>query len=274
MLGTGRRVFAAFLAALGLAVLASACAGKQDEDSLLSYTQRAEKHFQAAMDEFDDEDCSDAEPLFQSFIKEFRFYERYAKLAELRLADCQYIQDKFAEAAVSYDQFVKTYPSHPDAHYAAFRKGLCYYRMIPGDWIITPPPHERDQTATRDARSAMATFLQTYPESPWRGWARNILDEVEDALVRHEMYVAEFYLSRDDRRAAAVRLEGVLASFPRSRLVPDAMFMQAVTYLEMGDPYKARLVFESIEKHFPDHHQSLRARDYLRHLDEMGRAAN
>ncbi|MDD5309585.1 MAG: outer membrane protein assembly factor BamD [Deltaproteobacteria bacterium] len=274
MLGTGRRVLATILAAFGFAGVVSACAETQDEDSLLSYTQRAEKHFQAAMDEFDDEDCSDAEPLFQDFIKEFRFYERYAKLAELRLADCQYIEDKFAEAAVSYEQFVKTYPTHPDAHYAAFRRGLCYYRMIPSDWIITPPPHERDQTYTRDARTAMASFLQTYPESPWRAWARVILSEVEDALVRHEMYVAEFYLSRDDRRAAAVRLEGVLASFPGSRLVPDAMFMQAVTYLEMGEPYKARLVFESIRKHFPDHHQSLRALDYLRHLDEMRRAAN
>lgn len=254
-----------------LSVLLMSCGGSQDSDSLLDYTRTAELEFQEAMDEFDDEDCTSADEKFQDVRRKFP-YSRYAVLSELRIADCQFIQGNHAEAAIAYQQFVRAHPTHEEAHYAAFKRGLSYYEMIPGDWIVTPPPHERDQAATRDARGAFSQFLKNYPGSPWRERASKLLSEVVDALVRHEMYVAEFYLSRDDRRAAAVRLEKVRVSFPESSLVPDAMFLQAITYLEMNDIVQARRVFDEIITHFPDHHQSHRARDYLDHLDRKTRS--
>ncbi len=241
------------------------CTKNQDADSLLDYTQTAERQFQEAMDEFDDEDCTSADKLFQDVRRKFP-YSRFAVLSELRLADCQFIQGNHSEASVLYQHFVKAHPTHEDAHYAAYRRGLSFYEMIPGDWVITPPPHERDQAATRDARSAFSHFLKNYPRSPWIERADEFLQEIVDALVRHEIYVAEFYLSRDDRNAAAVRLEGVRKNFPESTLVPDAMFMQAITFLKMNDRKEAERVFNEIMTHFPDHHQSLRARDYLQHL--------
>lgn len=251
---------------LAASPLLASCGSKQDQDSLLDYTQSAERQYQEAMDEFDDEDCATADKLFQDVRKKFPF-SRFAVLAEIRLADCEFIEGNHSEAAVSYQQFYKAHPTHEEAHYAAFRRGMCYLELIPGDYIITPPPHERDQAATRDARAAFTYFLNTYPRSPLRERAEEHLSEVVDALVRHEMYVAEFYLSRDDRRAAAVRLEGIRASFPESSLVPDAMFLQAITLLEMNQTDEARRVFGEIIAHYPDHHQSLRAKDYLLHLD-------
>ena len=193
-------------------------------------------------------------------------YSRFAVLSELRLADCQFMMDNAAQAAVMYKQFVKTHPTHDEAHYASFRRGLCYYEMIPGDWIITPPPHERDQTATRDARAAFSMFLNAYQNSPWREKAIKYLAEVVDALVRHEIYVAKFYLHRDDRRAAVVRLEGVPSNFPTSSLVPDAMFLQALTFLEMNEIDNAEKTFNEIISQFPNHYQSPRAKDYLQFL--------
>ena len=138
--------------------------------------------------------------------------------------------------------------------------------VIPGDWIVTPPPHEKDQSATREARWAFAEFLKTYPESTWREPATKYLREVENALVRHEIYVARFYLHRDDRRAAVVRLAGIRFDYPESALVPDAMFLQALTYLEMNRRDKAVETFNEIIAHYPNHYQTLRARDYLKHL--------
>jgi outer membrane protein assembly factor BamD len=248
-------------------VLGTSCGGAQNDNSLLNYSETAERQFQEAMDEFDDEDCVTADELFQEIRRKFP-YSRFAVLAELRLADCQFIQGNHAEAAVSYQQFVKVHPTHEDAGYAAYRRGLCYGEMIPGDYIVTPPPHERDQAATRDARSALSKFITNYPKSPWRDQAIKLHSEMEDALVRHEIYVADFYLSRDDRRAAVVRLEGVRINFPDSLLVPDAMFMQALTFLEMDNLEEARRVFNDLVEHFPQHYQGLRAKDYLLHLDQ------
>jgi outer membrane protein assembly factor BamD len=243
----------------------TSCGGAQDGDTLDEYSQNAERQFQKAMDDFDDEDCGAADPLFDEVKKQFP-YSRFAALSELRLADCQFIQDNYVNAAIMYRQFVKTHPTHEDAHYASYRRGLCYYEMIPLDWIVTPPPHERDQTATRDARSAFSIFLNAYPDSPWQDQAVKMINIVEDELVRHEIYVAKFYLRRDDRRAAVVRLEGIQSHFPTSALVPDAMFLQAITFLELNEIENAENTFNSIITHFPNHYQSPRAKDYLHYL--------
>lgn len=251
---------------LGLGV--SACNKNNDTRGLIGYSESAERWFQRAMDEFNDEDCVSAEPLFESVRRKFP-YSRYSTLSELRIADCQFIQGNHAEAAVSYGEFVKAHPTHEEAHYSAFRRSLCYYEMIPGDWVVTPPPHERDQAATRDARDAFRQFLVDYPKSEHHKRAGELLQDVEDALVRHEMYVANFYITRDDKRAAVVRLEGIREQFPKSSLVPDAMFLQALTFVELNDYGEAKRIFGDIINYFPKHYQCLRAKDYLRHLQSV-----
>jgi outer membrane protein assembly factor BamD len=249
----------------------TSCIGKasKSKGSVLDYTRSAELQYMEALDEYEDRDCVSAEPHFQDVRRNFP-YSRYAVLAELRLADCQFVQGNHAEAAVMYEQFVKAHPTHEDAHYAAYRRGLCYYEMIPTDWLIMPPSYERDQASTRDARMAFTHFLSTYKDSPWRKEAEELLSNVVDALVRHEIYVAEFYLNRADRRAAAVRLENVRENFKESPLVPDAMFLQAITYLEMKKTKEAIQVFSEIVNFYPEHHQSLRAKAYLKHLAAKG----
>jgi outer membrane protein assembly factor BamD len=261
-------VFAVCLVAASGAIW-TACAAKQGGKGALDYSRSAKELYESAMEEFDDEDCVEAEKLFEDVRRQYP-YSKYAVDSELRIADCKFVKGNNAEAAVAYQQFVKAHPTHVDADYAAFRRGMAYVEMIPGDWFIMPPSYERDQSATRDARQAFSTFLKTYPESRFRERASEELIAVVDALVRHEMYVAEFYLKRDLRKAASVRLEGIWVSFPESTLVPDAMFMQATTFLEMGEKEEARRIFGEIVRRYPEHYQMKRAKDYLRHLEMRG----
>jgi outer membrane protein assembly factor BamD len=256
--------FVAALAALG-----TACAAKQGKKGVLDYSRSAKDLFDNAMEQFDDEDCTEAEKLFEDVRRQFP-YSKYAVEAELKIADCKFSDGADAEAAVAYQQFVKAHPTHEAADYAAFKRGMAFVEQIPGDFFIMPPSYERDQSATRDAREAFASFLRTYPDSRFRERASEELVQVVDALVRHEMYVARFYLSRDLRKAASVRLEGIWVSFPESTLVPDAMFLQATTFLEMGEPGEARRIFMEIARHYPEHYQTKRAKDYLRHLEVRG----
>lgn len=265
--------------------LSAGCAAKQGKGGLLDYSRSAKELYETAMVEFDDEDCVEAEKLFEDVRRQFP-YSKYAADSELRLADCKLSQGSNAEAAVAYQQFVKAHPTHVDADYASYRRGVAFYEQIPGDWLIMPPPHERDQSATRDARAAFASFLKTYPRiedagdehararNDLRERAEDYLVEVVDALVRHEMYVAQFYLKRDLRKAAAVRLEGIWVSFPESSLVPDAMFLQAKTFLEMGEEREARRIFGEIARQYPGHYQTKRATDYLRHLEAKAGGAD
>jgi len=114
-------------------------------------------------------------------------------------------------------------------------------------------------------------FIKKYPKSPWIERAIKLNREVEDALVDHEIYVARFYLRHDDRRAATVRLDGIQNNYPKSTRVPDALFLRAITFLEMDQVDDARKVFKEIVDNYPEHYQSPRAKDYLKYLDQRGK---
>jgi outer membrane protein assembly factor BamD len=273
MIPVNKKEFVIFLALILLGGIVLGCDKNAKSDSVLDYTRTAKLLFQEAMDEFEDDNCIPAEALFEQIKRKFP-YSGYATVSELRIADCKFIQDAHAEAAELYRQFTKAHPTHEEAHYASYRRGLAYYKMIPGDWVITPPPHERDQSATRDARFAFMYFIKKYPKSPWLERAVKLNREVEDALVDHEIYVADFYLRHDDRRAATVRLDGIQDTYPESTRVPDALFLRAITFLEMDQIDDARTVLAEIVAQYPEHYQSPRAKDYLKYLDQKGKPEN
>ncbi len=239
---------------------------KAPQDTLLDYSQSAEILYQDAMDDYDDRDCISAQPKFEDVKKKFP-YSRYAVDAELRVADCQFMQENFAEAAVSFEQFISLHPTHEQADYAAYRRCESFVEQIPSDVFIMPSPYQRDQSATRDARTALSNFMTRWPKSKWQPKADALLKRVVDALVQHEMYVAEFYLDADDRNAAAVRLEKIRENFAESAMVPDAMFLQAVTYLKLDRKQDAERVFQEIVTYYPNHYDGKRAAEYLKVLN-------
>ena len=249
------------------AVYVASCAGTQRDVSYLDYSEAARIKYEDAVRRFDRERWTEAQNMFNDVKAEYP-YSKYAPLAELRIADCAFELGSHAEAAVGYQHFLKLYPTHPEAAYAAFRKGEAYYAQIPSDWFLTPPSWEKDQTATRDARAALGHFLKVFSDSKYVPKAKEMYEEVEAALIRHEMYVASFYLKRDKKKAAAVRLESVERQFPNSPVIPDAMFLKAITFLEMGKEKEAIKTFQQIITMFEKDAQADRARLYLKALAE------
>ncbi|MBN2804139.1 MAG: outer membrane protein assembly factor BamD [Deltaproteobacteria bacterium] len=242
---------------------ASCSSSKKRASSQLDYSKSAMILYEEGVYAFEKERWGEAEKIFMDVGRLYP-YSKFAPISELRVADCHFNLGSHPEAAVEYQHFLKTYPTHELAHYAAFKKAESYYEQIPSQWFLTPPTYEKDQTATRDARSAFASFIKRYPDSEYVKEAKELYTEVEDALVQHEMYVASFYLKREKRKAAAVRLESIGKQFPGSDLVPDAMFLQAITLLEMGKKEDALMLFGYIKTLYPGHPQAMRAKKYLR----------
>lgn len=238
------------------------CAATPKTLSSLDYSQAAHATYEDALRTFERERWTEAQSAFAQVKTDYP-YSKYASLAELRMADCSFNLGSHAEAAVGYQHFIKLYPTHPEAHYAAFKKGESYYAQIPSDWVLTPPSYEKDQTATRDARAALAYFLRGYKDSKYIPKAQKLYEDVEGALIRHEMYVAAFYLRRDKKKAAAVRLESVERQFPNSPVIPDAMFLKAITLLNMGKKDEAIHTFRTIIAMWENDPQAKRAKRYL-----------
>jgi outer membrane protein assembly factor BamD len=247
---------------LTVLLVAVGCVQKGRARSWLTYSESAEALYEKGVVAFERRRWTDAAAIFTEVVREYP-YSKFVAVSELRIADCRFFQGSHAEAAVTYDQFLKTYPTHAQAHYAAFMKCRSYYEQIPGHWFLTPPNHEKDLTATQDARIALSRFLQTWSDSEYLDEARELYAEVERLLVRHELYVAAFYLKKDQKKAAAIRLTSIEKQYPESPLVPDAMFQKAITLLQMGQQREAMETFRRIVRLYPEHYQALRAGQYL-----------
>ena len=70
---------------------------KGEAKTALSYTADAKKAYEAAMVEFTGHNWIEAQALMREVKRKYS-YSKYARLAELRIADADYEQDKFAEA--------------------------------------------------------------------------------------------------------------------------------------------------------------------------------
>ena len=202
---------------------------------------------------------------FKHVRREFP-YSRYASLAELRLADCDFDQGNHAEAAAAYRRFLRLHRTHDEADHASFRRGLSYYKMIPSDWFLVPPSHERDMSATRDALRELRTFLRLYPRSDYVPEATKLVRESLNRLARHEMYVARFYLRRGKHKAAIGRTQAIERFYSDSGFVPHAMIVRGETFMQMEDNEAAKEAFLQLAARFPDTAEAKQARDYLKHL--------
>ena len=91
-----RKLLCITVAALSLTALG--CDKDAKSAASLTYTEDAYAAYKEAMKSFEEEDWETARSLLQE-VKRLFSYSRYAKLAELRLADIDFEQGKFSDAA-------------------------------------------------------------------------------------------------------------------------------------------------------------------------------
>jgi len=239
--------------------------GASENRRNLSYGQNAEAAYEAAYEDFEDENCLEAEPEFRRIRREYP-YSRYAALAELRVADCLLIQETYTEAITAYEAFVRARPSHAEVPYARFKVSEAYFLQIPEDWLLGPPAHERDQGPTRQALTKLRRFIVDYPEDARVAAAREMSRQALALLAHHELYVAEFYLNREHPQAAIARLESLLDAYMGSGVEPEALLLLGRVYLTLEDRAHARESFERIVNDYPDTSFVEQAREYLEEL--------
>lgn len=242
------------------ALLLAACGASQPE--ALSYGERARRNYENAFDAFENGDCLTADPLFRRIRRESP-YSRYAALAELRIADCYSQQNQHVQAIRAYRSFVRSRPAHPEVPYAEFKIAESYFRQIPGGFFLSPPPHQRDQTATRNALRELRAFLLDHDDTEYADRAREMLESALDLLARHELYVAEFYRGQGQNEAAVLRLRYLLETYEGANIEPEALLLLGRTYLRMREVRDARRTFEELVQRFPESGYSTQAQSYL-----------
>jgi len=259
-----RNVVTALFAGVLAVALPSCTAAEKPPASPLKYTENAKKAYDEALDAFFDQDWEYANQLFEAVKRKYG-YSRYARLAELRLADIAYHQEKFAEAIGMYRSFVADYPNDPEVGYARYKIAKADF-VESGASVLLPPLEERDLSNVRDAHVSLRALLADYPDSVHVAEESYMLEVVTGLLVRHELYVARFYLERDHFDAAVARCQYALTNYQDSGLEPEALVLLGETYLKMKDREKARAAFELVLNKYPTSPFTVPAHRFLGHL--------
>jgi len=253
-----------------LALAAHACAPSLGAPKTAEqYQAEARLAYEEAVDAYLDEDWEVAVRLLEQVRKDFS-YTRYARLAELRLADAAFRQEKYAEATAAYKSFAKDYPSDPEVPYASYRIVRAQF-LQSGSSVFQPPLEERDLASVRGAYTSLHSFLATFPEYPRRVELDYMLEVVTGLLVRHELYVARFYLQRDQYPPAIERVRFALDRYQDSGLEAEAVTLLGETYLKMKDKPRATEAFQRVLKDYPQSPFAVPAQAFLGFLDGQGK---
>jgi outer membrane protein assembly factor BamD len=277
---------------LGLGLVTTGCEN-QAPKTALNYTQNAKRSYDEAMEEFHAHNWIETQSLMREVKRKYS-YSRYARLAELRIADADFEQEKYADAIRGYRQFVHDHRSDADeVSYARARIAESQYKEI-SDSFLLPASEERDQATVMDAYKELRSYLHDYTNAKEAPHARELLADVTARLVRHELYVARFYLRKDNYPAAVARVLYALRNFSGaevasgpnttdrplltlppgvesgSGLEPEALILLGETYLKMHRWSDARQAFTTILVTYRKSELATQAKTYLEYLKSRG----
>ena len=254
---------------------------KPEGRTALSYTANAQRAYDEAMKEFQSHNWMEAQALFREVKRKYH-YSKYAKLAELRISDADFEQEKFAEAIRGYRQFVHDHRSDPgEVAFARSRIAEAQYRQISESFLL-PTADERDQAVILDAFKELKGYVLDYPDAKETEKVRQLLADVTGRLMRHELYVARFYLNRDNFQAAVFRIQYAMRNFaggPSARgpeqavdsgLEAEALLLLGEVYLKMKKYPDARDSFGIIIREYPRSPLTVQAENFLAYMKERG----
>jgi outer membrane protein assembly factor BamD len=240
------RLLAAALLVLALA----ACSKHVSFTGDVKLRPTAEENYQAGLELLKKESWPEAQKFFEYVRTKFPF-TKYAALSDLKLADAKFGQHLYPEAADAYAQFIQLHPSHEDVDYAEFRIGESYFKDAPGEFMLFPPAHEKDQRQVRKAADALRRFVEKHPKSKYHPAAQKLLAEAEGRLAAHEWYVAEYYFKHGHWAGAAGRYETLVEKYPGSRHESEALLKLARAYVALEEKHRARTALQKLITQHP-----------------------
>jgi outer membrane protein assembly factor BamD len=239
------------LLALAILPLLACASSRVSITGEVKYGKTAEEDYQYGVDELGKSNWTEAQKFLEHVRTKYPF-SKYAALADLRLADAKFKQDRFLEAAEAYQAFSTLHPTHDDADYADYRAALSHFKDAPSEFMLFPAAFEKDQRQLKTAVEKLQVFLKARPDSKHKPEAEALLGEAQGRLAAHEWYVADFYFKRAHWAGAAGRLETLLKLYPGSKHEAEAMLKLARAYLGQQESFRAQQALQRFLARFPE----------------------
>ena len=239
------------LAAALLAIALAGCGLFTDKvDPKKEWT--AAEYYKAAKEEFDNHNWDPAIKLYEALESKFPF-GRFAQQAQLEVAYAYYKNGDAAQATSAVDKFLKLHPNNANVDYALYLKALINFKEDLGPFtkIIAQDLADRDPKAARESFEGFKELVSRFPESRYADDSRQRMAYLVEALARHEIHVAQYYLSRGAFLAAANRAQDAIVRFPNSPIHREALEIMIEAYDRMNVPELRDDARKVLSKNYP-----------------------
>ncbi|PLX98804.1 MAG: outer membrane protein assembly factor BamD [Desulfuromonas sp.] len=165
-------------------------------------------------------------------------------LAEMKIAEAYYQDEKYVEAAASYESFLKNHPNNQRAETVLYYLGMSYYKQV--------LPAGLDQTAANNSIITFRNLLKLYPDTPRADEVKGYIAFCRNRLAEHELTIGRFYVRTEEPDAAIGRLEAILTDFPEFEDRADLYYLLGQAYLQKDNKEKAVESFNHLYTQYPD----------------------
>lgn len=226
------------IAFIGLGLL-SACASAPEAET----SKSAEELYNTGYKQMGKTQWARAAGTFETVELEHP-YSKWATKAKLMGAYAYYRDQKFDDAILALDRFIKFHPGNKDIAYAYYMKGLCYYDQIVGV--------EKDQQNTARALAAFQQVIARFPDSDYAQDAKLKLDLIYDHLAGQEMEVGRYYLRQKNYLSALNRFSEVVNHYQTTSQIEEALYRQVEIYKILGLDKESRDALKVLRHNYPD----------------------
>jgi outer membrane protein assembly factor BamD len=167
----------------------------------------------------------------------------YAPRARFLIGEAYYREGQFDKAIKEFESFMAFYPRHEIADLVQFRLSMSYYDQM--------KPVEQDQEITRKAMESFKVLVREYPESRYAADALAKIDICRGRLAQKELWVAAYYINQGNPSAGRQRLEKVIKEYPRTLVIPEALYRLGEVYSGEGRPEDSQKMFRQVADEYP-----------------------
>lgn len=210
-----------FLVCIFCLGLAAACSSTKEVEK----PKTAEELYNQAHNDLDRTAYKKAAETFEKVELEHP-YSKWATKAKIMGAYAYYKDQKYDDAILSLDRFIKFHPGNKDITYAYYLKALCYYEQITGV--------EKDQENTRLALQALRQVITRFPNTEYAKDASLKLELTYDHLAGKEMEVGRYYLNQENYLSALNRFSVVVNDYQMTSHIEEALYRQVEIYTILG----------------------------------------
>ncbi|MDY7578561.1 outer membrane protein assembly factor BamD [Herbaspirillum sp. RTI4] len=220
--------------AIALSFALSACGLiPEQKDETVGWS--AGKLYAEAKDELDQGGYEKSIKYFEKLESRFPF-GTFAQQAQMDIAYAHYRLKEQPEALAAADRFIKLHPNHPNVDYMYYLRGLVNFNEHSSifDIFSHQDDTERDPKAMRDAFDSFKMLATKFPNSPYTPDAIARMKYLINAMVQHEVHVAEYYYRRGAYISAVNRAQAAVSDYPNSEATTKALYIMRDSYNALG----------------------------------------